>query len=183
MKKFSMRMRVLTAVVSVAALAAVGGYAYFTANGSGSGTATVGDASAITLDATITGTLYPDGAAADVDVLVQNPGAGSQFVDTITIDSVEVDTASGTYTGASGAQQTIWDGCEVSSSNQPYNALTNDVAFSMADVSVNETLTADDLSGGGTDETTKSGELQMNDTGVSQNDCKNAPLKLNLTSN
>jgi hypothetical protein len=50
----------------------------------------------------------------------------------------------------------------------------------MADIPVSTTLTK---AGTGSDHTTKSGSLQMNDTGASQNNCQGAPLQLNFTSN
>ncbi len=69
--------------ISVCSLAAFGAYAYFTQAGSGSGTATVGTSSAIQLSSPLVGTLYPGGADVPVTVTIQNPGTGSQYVDTV----------------------------------------------------------------------------------------------------
>jgi hypothetical protein len=162
----------LVAVVAVAA-SAMGAFAYFTQAGSGTGTASVGSSSAVSLAGTITGTLYPAGSPASVSVLVTNNGSGSQYVNKVHLDSIEIDHSSGAYTGASGAQQATWDACVVSTSG--LNA-----AFSMSDITVTTDLTKSGTAG---DHTTKLGSLQMNDTGVSQDNCQGAPLQLNLSSN
>jgi hypothetical protein len=147
--------KVAAAAVAAGLVAMTGvGYAYFTDNGAGDGTATVGTSTEIELAGTITGTLYPDGDAADVSVLVTNNGAGSQYVDTVTLDSIEADSGH--------------SACDVSEGD------VGD-AFTMDDITVHETLAA-----GGS--TTVSGSLQMNDTGVSQDDCQGATLTLHFTS-
>jgi hypothetical protein len=145
----------LLATLTVVVFSAIGAYAYFTANGSGTGSATVGSVSGITLAGTITGDLYPGGAPAGVSVLVTNPGSGAQTVGTIHLDSITADAGHPT--------------CVVSSSGAG-------AAFTMADIAVNTNLAAGAS-------TTKTGSLQMNDTGVSQNGCQGATLTLNLSSN
>jgi hypothetical protein len=161
MRKFlkSKKSIALLAALVVAVAAAVGAYAYFTNNGSGTGSASVGTSSAVSLAGTITGTLYPAGDPAGVSVLVTNNGDGSQYVDTITLASITTDAAH--------------SGCDLSVSGL-------NPAFTMADISVATDLTKSGTAG---DNTTKLGSLQMNDTGVSQNACKNAPLTLHFTSN
>jgi hypothetical protein len=81
MKRFSKRTWVAIVAVLAIALSAVGAFAYFTTGGSGSGNATVGSATAvvITSDANVTD-LYPGGVDENVDVHVENPGSGQQFV-------------------------------------------------------------------------------------------------------
>jgi len=74
---------VLLAVLVVAAAAAIGGYAYFSSTGSGSGTASVGTSSNIQLSSPLVGTLYPGGAAVPVTVTIHNPGTGQEYVGTI----------------------------------------------------------------------------------------------------
>ena len=148
-------------------------YAYFAASGAGTGTASVGSATNVALSGTVGGTLYPGGTSAPVSVLVTNNVAASQYVNAVHLASIQVDHSSLTYTSASSGQQSTWDSCDVSTTG-------GNPAFSMADVSVATTLTK---SGTGTDHVTKSGSLQMNDTGVSQNNCQGAPLQLNFTSN
>jgi hypothetical protein len=75
---------VLLGIVAAIALSAIGAFAYFTATGSGTGNAEVGAASniVITSDANVTD-LFPDGPDRTVDVHVQNPGTGQQFVDDV----------------------------------------------------------------------------------------------------
>ena len=143
----------LTAAVGVGLAGSA--FAYFTANGSGSGAATVGSASAITLDGTITGDLYPGGAPAAVSVKVTNPGSGSQHVGSVHLVSIAADAGHAA--------------CDTSVSGTT-------PAFTMSDISVNG------LVAGGAN-TTVSGSLQMNDTGVSQNACQGAALTLTLSSN
>lgn len=67
----------------VAAVAAFSGYAYFTANGAGSGSASVGTSSTVQLSGSPAATLYPGGADAPVTVSITNPGSGKQYVDTV----------------------------------------------------------------------------------------------------
>lgn len=155
-----LKKRVVVAVSVAAMLTLAGGaYAYYTANGSGTGSATVGSATPITLAGTITGTLYPAGSPASVSVLVTNGGSGSQFVGSVKLDSITTDAAHST--------------CDLSVSG--VNA-----AFTMADISVASTLTKSGTAG---DHSTVLGSLQMNDTGVSQNTCQGAPLTLHFSSN
>jgi hypothetical protein len=84
MKRFSKRTWVVIGVVLAIAMSAIGAFAYFTAAGSGSGTADVGAASAIviTSDANLTD-LYPGGVDESVAVHVANPGSGQQYVDDV----------------------------------------------------------------------------------------------------
>jgi hypothetical protein len=166
--------RKFVALTAVAALAIAGAaIAFFTQAGGGTGTASVGTSSAPTVAGTITGALYPAGSAAGVSVLVTNTGQGSQYVDKVHLDSIVIDHSSSTYTGASSAQQTTWNACDTSTSGV-------NPAFTMADISVATDLTKSGTAG---DNTTKIGSLQMNDTGVSQNNCQSAPLQLNFSSN
>jgi hypothetical protein len=84
MKVLRKRTWVLFGVIAaVAALASVGAYAYFTAAGSGSGQVAVGSSSAIVITSDLNGDLYPGGPDVSVDVHVNNPGAGNQFVNQI----------------------------------------------------------------------------------------------------
>ena len=65
MKRYASKRLVLLGVVAlVAGMAAFGAYAYWTASGTGSGTATVGTDSGVTIVVTNTGAaLYPGGSA------------------------------------------------------------------------------------------------------------------------
>jgi hypothetical protein len=73
----------LLATLTVVAFAAVGAYAYFTAGGSGTGSATVGSASTIALSSAPVGTLLPGGADVPVTVTIHNPGSSAQHVGTV----------------------------------------------------------------------------------------------------
>src|SRR5664279_339109 len=75
---------------TVAVVIAGVAYAFFTTTGSGTGTATVGSSSAVTLHATVTSTLYP-GVSSPVSFTVDNPSSGAQRVGTITLASITVD--------------------------------------------------------------------------------------------
>jgi hypothetical protein len=158
MRKFPRKAMVATGLVLTLGVGGLA-FAFFTQSGVGTGDATVGTSSTITLAGTITGTLYPAGSAASVSVLVTNPGSGSQYVDTVTLASITTDVGHAS--------------CDLSVSGA-------NAAFTMADISVATNLTKSGTLG---DNTTKTGSLQMNDTGVSQNACKNAPLTLHFTSN
>jgi hypothetical protein len=146
---------VILAVVAAMAFSAAA-VAYFTTGGSGSGSATVGTSSAALITQTNTLTaLYPGAAAHAVNLDIKNTGSGSQLVNAVHLDSITADAGHAT--------------CDVSSSGA-------NAAFTMADVTVNETLAA-----GAT--TSKSGSLAMNDTGVSQDSCQGATLTLHFSSN
>lgn len=64
MKRFSKKWMVLGVVAVVAGLATFGAYAYWTASGTGSGTATVGTDSGVSIEVdSISPALYPGGSA------------------------------------------------------------------------------------------------------------------------
>jgi hypothetical protein len=91
MRKFVMRKRVLLpfggVVVLIVAAVAI---AYFTSSGSGTGSATVGSSSAVTLHGTTASTLYP-GTSSSVSFTVDNPSPGTERVGTIQLASVTTD--------------------------------------------------------------------------------------------
>lgn len=151
------RKRALTTLVGVCSLAAVGAaFAYFTTNGSGTGTATVGSSSAVTLHATITSNLYP-GTSSPVSFTVDNPSSGAQRVGTITLASISADA------GHSSCSTVITGG---------------NPDFSMPAVAVNKNFAA-----GNGQTVTQTGTLTMNETGANQDACQGASLTLHLTSN
>jgi hypothetical protein len=135
---------------------AAGAIAFFTTTGSGTGTATVGSSSAVTLHGTVSSTLYP-GTSSPVSFTVDNPSPGKQRVGTITLASISADSGHATCS-------------TVISGGNP--------DFTMADVTENQVFP----SGSGQPVTT-GGTLTMNDTGVSQDACQGATLTLHLTSN
>jgi hypothetical protein len=74
---------IVVGIVAVTIGLAAGALAYFTSNGSGTGTAAVGSATAIVLSSPPVGTLFPGGADVPVTVTIQNPGSGAQFVNQV----------------------------------------------------------------------------------------------------
>jgi hypothetical protein len=82
MRKHTKKLAVAAAAISVL-IAGGAAFAYFTNSGSGTGSASVGTSSAITISASAPDNLYPDGPGRDVTIIVTNPGAGSQYVDTV----------------------------------------------------------------------------------------------------
>jgi hypothetical protein len=149
--------RVLIALGCTCALAVAGvALAYFTTSGSGTGNATVGSSSAVTLHATVSSNLYP-GTSSPVSFTVDNPSSGSQRVGTITLSSITVDA------GHSTCSTTISGG---------------NPDFSMPAVTVNQTFAA-----GNGQSVTPTGTLTMKETGVNQDACQGATITLHLTNN
>jgi hypothetical protein len=70
----------LLAAGAVAVVAAIAGYAFFTASGSGTGTITVGTASSVELTSDPVGGVVPGGGSTPVTVHVHNPSTGTQHV-------------------------------------------------------------------------------------------------------
>ena len=178
---FTKRRIAVLASLLVAAIAAVGGWAYFTANGSGSGTATVGTSSTLTLHGATVGTLYP-GATVPMSFTVDNPSSGHQQLGTIYLAGVKACTGAGSSwdpslnSGAGGCSNsgTEQATCEsVDAGNAGDANLSN---FYMADVTENQ-----DLAGNATGvSATNGGTLKMNNLSSSQDSCKNANLYLQL---
>jgi hypothetical protein len=171
----------LLVVLAIAAIAAIGGWAYFTANGSGSATATVGTSSNLTLHGSTSGTLYP-GSTVSISFTVDNPGGGTERLGTIYLAGVKACTGAGSSwdpslnSGAGGCSNsgTEQTGCE---SVDPGNAAdANASNFYMADVAENQDL-AGNTSGVGA---TNGGTVKMNNLSSSQDSCKNANLYLQL---
>jgi hypothetical protein len=144
----------LTAALVVAV--AGGAYAFFTTSGTGTGTASVGSSSTVTLHATVTGSLYP-GTSSPVSFTVDNPSSGKQRVGTISLLSITPD--------ASHSECST-----VISGGNP--------DFTMAAVAANQTFGT-----GNGQAVTATGSLAMNETGVSQDKCQGATLTLNIKNN
>jgi hypothetical protein len=161
----------LLAVLAMAGAAA----AYFSANGSGTGTAAVGTSSAFTLHGTAGTTLYP-GSSSTVSFTLDNTTSGHQLLGTIHLASVKACVGSGSsWNGTScsggGTEATTCETVENGGSD------TGTANFWMADVPVNQ-----DFGPGSGQTVTPTGTLKMNDLSSSQNACENATLTLNLTS-
>jgi hypothetical protein len=149
--------RALVALGFTCALAVAGvAFAYFTSNGSGTGTAAVGSSSSVTLHATITNSLYP-GSSSPVSFTVDNPSSGVQRVGTVTLASITVDASH------SECKTTISGG---------------NPDFTMAAVPVNQVVNP-----GNSQSVAATGTLTMNETGTNQDPCQGATLTLHLTNN
>jgi hypothetical protein len=169
MKKHSRRTLVLAVLVVVAAVAAIGGYAYFTTTGTGSGTASVGTSSNLTLAGTAASTVYP-GTSSAVSFTANNTSPGHQLLGTIYLASVQayptaLDRTNGTN---------VIGGCGSVDPGNVGNAGTSD--YYMADVAANQ----DFGPSGSPQAVTAGGTLVMNNLNASQDACKGAFLKLNL---
>jgi hypothetical protein len=97
------RITVLAALL-IAAVTAIAAYAYFTATGSGSATATVGTSSTVTLHGTTSGTLYP-GSTVSVSFTADNPSTGHQQLGTIYLAGVKACTGGGLELGSVAEQR------------------------------------------------------------------------------
>jgi hypothetical protein len=151
----------LLAVLAVAAVTAIGAYAYFTTTGSGSGSASVGTDTPweVTTDAATGGPLTPGGPSESIAYHVKNPSTGYQNLANV---AIKVANANGT----------AWDGPGTCS------AADFSVDGAAAGATFNDTALAGDKAPG----TTSNGSItiQMVDTGSNQDDCKNAIVPLYL---
>lgn len=150
------RRAVFTLTTALLVVVATGAYAFFTTSGTGTGTAAVGSGSAVTLHATVTGSLYP-GTSSPVTFTVDNPSSGKQKVGTISLTSITPD----------------------ASHSECSTVITGgNPDFKMPAVVAEQTFGP-----GNGQAVTATGTLTMNDTGVSQNKCQGATLTLNLSNN
>src|ERR1700759_2108236 len=115
----STRGRVALGVVASLALAG-GAYAYFTATGSGTGSASVGASSGLTIHGTSASALYP-GTNSTVSFTVDNPSPGKQQVGTIHLASVKASPSGDTWNGSactnSGTEITTCESVETGASD------------------------------------------------------------------
>jgi hypothetical protein len=155
---------VLLATLVVAAAAAVGGYAYFTSTGHGTGSATVGTDSSWVVGqsgAAAGGPLYPDatigtGSIETATYTVNNPGTGNQ-----NLAQVEISVAN--------ADGSPWTSGTCSASD-----------FSVGGAPVGTAYDDTDSAGTFTPGETKtdSVSIQMIDNGANQNDCRGLTVPL-----
>ena len=153
---FNVRKGMLIPIGIVVLVVAGIAVAYFTSNGSGTGTAAVGSSSNVTLHGTVVSSLYP-GVSSTVTFTVDNPSPGAELVNTIHLASIAPDA------GHSGCSTVITGG---------------NPDFTMPDVAASQSFPS-----GNGQAVTATGTLTMRDTGVSQDACQGATLTLNLTSN
>lgn len=165
MKRFTKRSWILLGVVAAAAVAAIGGYAYWTSTGTGTGSATTGTDSAWVVGQTGStgGLLYPDptigvGNIQTKSYDITNPSAGNQF-----LADVEVKVAN--------ADGSPWSSGSCNASD-----------FSVGGAAVGTTYTDTDSTGTFTTGETKSDSVtvQMIDDGTDQNDCRNVVVPLHF---
>lgn len=96
MKRFKMRTWVLACLAVAFAMAAVGAYAYWTAAGTGSGTAAVGSDNGVDVVVTSTGSaLYPGGSATITFHIHNNSTSSSAKVGKVVQDGVVTGLPSG----------------------------------------------------------------------------------------
>lgn len=147
-----MRKRILVPVVALAALAVAGiAVAYFTASGTGSGTATVGSAAGVTItNVSFDSTLYPGGATT-VRFTINNSSSDTA----VKVDKVVADTSYGT-TGVDG----LPSGCDPAD-------------FTFGDVSVNASIAA-------SRSTDATGTLSLANSSANQDACQGASPVLHL---
>lgn len=156
-------------------LLAGGAVAYFSTNGSGTGTAAVGTSSTLTIHGSSASTLYP-GTSSAVSFTIDNPSSGHQQLGTVHLASVKACVGAGSsWNGSSctnsGSEATACESVETGASD------TNSANFWMADVAANQ-----DFGNGNGQAVTATGTLKMNDLSSNQDSCKNANLTLNFTS-
>ncbi len=180
----------LLATVVVAAMAS-GAFAFFTATGTGSGTASVGDAANnIYVSATTSGTLRPHGPAGTLSFSAKNFADFSQAISSIHATSVSACEVAWTTPDLSAypvATPTCADSgpaaasdaaCDTSLETGSSNTTTD--AFWIPDVTVDPTLDGH-LAPSANRAMTTQGSITMNDTGVSQDQCKNKNLLVTFT--
>ena len=157
---FKLTKKKVAAGVAAAALVAMTGvgYAYWTSDGNGSGSATVGTDTPwqVTTDAAVGAALTPGGPTDTVDVHVKNNGSGVQR-----LEKLEVSVAN--------SDGTTWDPTGTCS------AADFSIGGEAGGVAHSETYT-DDLASGET--STHTFSIQMIDTGANQDDCRTATVPL-----
>src|ERR1700686_463090 len=146
--------RVILPCIAVLVVAGVA-TGYFTNLGSGTGTATVGSSSSVTLHGAVASALFP-GSSSAVTFTVDNPSLGAEFVNAVPLASITPDA------GHSSCSTVITGG---------------NPDFTMANVAAGQSFPP-----GNGQAVTATGTLNMRETGVSQDACQGATLTLNLTS-
>ena len=149
---FSLKKKIAAAATVLVMVGGAGAaFAYFTTNGSGTGNATVGTSSpwAVTFAPNTGGPLYPGTGTVTVHYTIRNPGSGQQNLNGTTAAL----TASGLNVVDSVSSQPV-DGCLVS-------------WFTVTNITVSGNLAP-------TAALTSSVTVTMQDSGTTQDACKNA---------
>jgi hypothetical protein len=168
-KHFTKKRIALLAALAVGATMAVAGYAYFTSTGSGSGSATVGTSTAwaVTTDAATGGPMTPGGGAGTYETVayhVKNNSTGQQSLANVNVKVANSDGSA--WTSGSCSK----DDFELSADGSTWAA---------AGAAVNDTEAAGNIASGVTNN--GSFQIRMKDTGLNQDDCKNATVPLYLS--
>jgi hypothetical protein len=140
------------AALSVIAVLAVtaGAFAYFSSNGSGTGSATVGNPTNFTVTAqAATGSMYPGAGSSSFTYVVNNPGTGAENV------------TGTTATVASSGGNIVDGGSAVSGCSASWFSAANTAPTSLPQ----------DLAGG-TSSTSGTVTVTMSDSGTNQDACK-----------
>jgi hypothetical protein len=178
---FTSRPFAVLAATAVAALGAAGVYAYLSAGGAGSGAASVGAGSPVTVHGTTSGTLYP-GSVVPVSFTADNPSIGDQDVGTVYLAGVKTCTGGGSSwdpslrdgeggCSNSGTEQTA---CESFDTGDAADAGESD--FYMADVAEHQ----DVFGRSAAVVLVNRGVLKMNNLGSPQDACQQASVYLQL---
>jgi hypothetical protein len=169
---FATRRKAFVGLCVTGALALTGAaIAYFTASGSGTGTASVGTSASVTIHGAAASTLYP-GTSSAVTFTADNPSSGNQQIGTIHLASAVA--CSVAFSGGSCPSGNEVTGCE---SVETGSTDTGTANFWMPDVVANQGLAP-----GNGDSITATGTLKMNDLSADQDACRSVNLLLNFTS-
>jgi hypothetical protein len=155
MKKSGKRTWIALVAILAVAVAAVGGYAYWTSTGSGSGSVTVGTDTPwqVEVAAATGGPLTPGGPYQTVGYTVTNNGSGNQALAGVTVSVAESDGSA-------------WDG--------PGNCSAADFSVNGAPAGTAAYATALAQVFGPGGSSSASVTVQMVETNANQNDCRTA---------
>ena len=191
MKRISKRTAVLLAVAVAAVVSAVGAYAYWTATGSGQGSATVGtSANNVYVRGTSATTLTPGGPTSTVSFTAKNFANFAQSISNVHLVSVRACDVAWTYGSEAtypvpaatcgGVEELTADCGTIADGAGANTPLTAD--FYLADVPVDPDDTADgNLAANADRALLATGTLVMNDTSDNQNACKSKYLLLTFS--
>jgi hypothetical protein len=163
----------LLAALAVIAVSAVGAYAYFTASGSGTGSASVGQAANnLVVTGSAPDALTPGGPGSAVSFTVANPANFNQYISSITLSGVVA-------CNTALVNNACPSGHDISTTDPTDTAKCDVGAFSMADVTP---ITDGDITPHAvTQGISESGQLLMADNGHDQGACEHANLALSFT--
>ncbi len=161
MQKFT-RKKVVAPLVLIAVLVVSGAaIGFWTSTGSGSGSATVGTTSALTVTpVTFSGLLYPGGTAATSSITIGNPGSAPVKVSNLVLDTAQPTTGNQQLSGIGGLPAS---GCPAA-----------DFTFTSGIPAAGITIAA------GSSAVVTTGTLSMANTAVNQDACKGLGLTIYL---